>query len=169
MIPVTIESVRVSLVSQQRVVILAETGGDRYLPIFIGAFEADAITVRLQGAALWRPMTHDLLLRCISQLGGEVLRVVITELRNDTFFANIHVRQNGEEHAIDSRPSDALALAIRAGVPVYVSDAVMDQAGGFPDPAPWLETPAETSESPEEDVGIFRDFIDSMDLGDLEE
>ncbi len=168
MIPVTIESVRVSLVSQQRVIILSERGGDRYLPIFIGAFEAEAITVRLQGAALWRPMTHDLMLRCISQLGGEVLQVVITELRNDTFFANIHVRQSGEELTIDSRPSDALALAVRAGVPVFVSEAVMDQAGSSPDPSPWVES-APPTEGHGEDVGAFSDFIDSMDLGDLED
>lgn len=168
MIPVTVESVRVSLVSQQRVIVLSETGGKRYLPIFIGAFEADAITVRLQGAALWRPMTHDLLLRSISQLGGEVLRVVITELRNDTFFANIYVRQNGEELAIDSRPSDALALAVRAGVPVYASEAVMEQAGSIPDPSPWIESIGPAADE-NEDVGAFRDFIDSMDLGDLED
>jgi len=166
MIPVKIDSVRVSLVSQQRVVILGERDGDRYLPIFIGAFEADAITIRLQGATLWRPMTHDLLLRCIGQLGGEVLSVVITELRSDTFFANIYVRQNGEELAIDSRPSDALALAVRAGVPIYVSEAVMDQAGNRPDPSPWIERGAPGSDR-DEDIGAFRDFIDSMDLGDL--
>ncbi|MGI6208767.1 MAG: bifunctional nuclease family protein [Anaerolineae bacterium] len=167
MVPVTIDSVRVSLVSQQRLVILSEQGGHRYLAIYIGAFEADAITIRLQGAALWRPMTHDLLLRTISQLGGEVLRVVVTDLRNDTFFANIYIRQNGEEIAVDSRPSDALALAVRAGVPIFVSESVMEQSGTEPDPGPWIE--AGQLEPPEEDMGAFRDFIDSLDLGDLED
>ncbi len=166
MVPVTIESVRVSLVSQQRLVVLAEQGGSRYLPIYIGAFEADAITIRLQGAPLWRPMTHDLLLRTVSQLGGEVLRVVVTDLRNDTFFANIYVRRNGEEIAIDSRPSDALALAVRAGVPVFVADAVMDQAGNEPDPAPWMDGGPEAKG--EEDIGVFRDFIDTLDLDEPE-
>lgn len=168
MVPVTIQSVRVSLVSQQRVVILGEQGGNRYLPIYIGAFEADAITIRLQGAALWRPMTHDLLLRCIGQLGGEVLRVVVTDLRSDTFFANIYVRQNGEEQAIDSRPSDALALAVRAGVPVFVSESVMEQAGNEPDPSPWING-IRPEVADEEDMGAFRDFIDSLDLGDLDQ
>ncbi|MGQ9552593.1 MAG: bifunctional nuclease family protein [Anaerolineae bacterium] len=166
MVPVTIESVRVSLVSQHRLIVLREQGGKRYLPIWIGAFEAEAITVKLQGATMARPMTHDLLQRTINQLGGEILRVVISDLRQDTFFANIYVRQNGEELSVDSRPSDAVALAVRAGVPVFVADTVMEQAGIEPDPMPWQSTVKE--EPSEEDISIFRDFIDTLDLDDLE-
>jgi len=165
MVPVGIESVRVSLVSQHRLIVLKEQGSNRYLPIWIGAFEAEAITIKLQGAALARPMTHDLLQRCIMQLGGEVLRVVITDLKQDTFYASIYVRQNGEEIPIDSRPSDAIALAVRAGVPIFVADTVMELAGGEPDPSPWT-TGAE--DETEEDMSVFRDFIDGLDLDDLD-
>jgi bifunctional DNase/RNase len=165
MVPVTIDSIRVSLISQHRLIVLKEQGGNRYLPIWIGAFEAEAITIKLQGAVLARPLTHDLLLRCINQLGGEVQRVVITDLRQDTFYANIYVRRNGEEIAIDSRPSDAIALAVRAGVPVFVADTVMEVAASEPDPSPWLERPRR--EPRPEDMEPFREFIDSLDLDDL--
>jgi len=166
MVPVTIESVRVSLVSQHRLIVLREQGSNRYLPIWIGAFEAEAITIRLQGATLARPMTHDLLQRCIGQLGGEVLRVVVSDLRQETFFANIYVRRNGEELAIDARPSDAVALAVRADVPIFVADTVMELASIEPDASAWLDGSKEQAGA--EDISVFRDFIDSLDLGDLE-
>ncbi|MHB0877099.1 MAG: bifunctional nuclease family protein [Anaerolineae bacterium] len=166
MVPVTIESVRVSLVSQHRLIVLREQGGDRFLPIYIGAFEAEAITIRLQGATPARPMTHDLLQRVINQMGGELLRVVIVDLRKDTFYADIYVRRNGEEMAIDARPSDAVALAVRSDIPVFVAESVMDSAAIQPDPSPWLEAGGEAATG--EDMSIFRDFIDSLDLDDLE-
>ena len=167
MVPVTIESVRVSLVSQHRLIVLREQAGSRYLPIWIGAFEAEAITMKLQGATMARPMTHDLLLRSIAQLGGEVLRIVISDLRQDTFYANVYVRQNGEEIAVDSRPSDAVALAVRAAAPVFVTDTVMEQAGIEADPQPWSSSLPEESETGE--TSVFRDFIDTLDLEDLTE
>lgn len=166
MVPVTIDSVRVSLVSQHRLIVLREQGGNRYLPIYIGAFEAEAITFRLQGAAPARPMTHDLMLQIINQMGGELLRVVIVDLRRDTFYADIYVRRNGEEIAIDARPSDAVALAVRSDIPVYVADAVMDSAAIEPDPTPWSQAGADLASG--EDMSVFRDFIDSLDIDDLE-
>jgi uncharacterized protein len=166
MVPVTIDSVRVSLVSQHRLIVLREQGGNRYLPIYIGAFEAEAITIRLQGGAPARPMTHDLLQRVINQMGGELLRVVIVDLRKDTFYADIYVRRNGEEMAIDARPSDAVALAVRSEIPVFVAESVMDAAAIEPDPSPWLEAGGEAATG--EDMSVFRDFIDTLDLDDLE-
>jgi len=165
MVPVTIDSIRVSLVSQHRLIVLKEQGGNRYLPIWIGAFEAEAITMKLQGATLERPMTHDLLERTIRTLGGEILRVVVTDLRQDTFYANIYVRKNGEEMAIDSRPSDAIALAVRAGVPTFVADSVMEVAAIEPDQGEWIH--GVKDEIQDEDMSAFRDFIDSLDLDDL--
>ena len=166
MVPVTIDSVRVSLVSQHRLIVLREQGGNRCLPIYIGAFEAEAITFRLQGAAAARPMTHDLLKHVIGQMGGELLRVVIVDLRKDTFYADIYVRRNGEEVAIDARPSDAVALAVRSDIPVFVAESVMDSAAIEPDPTPWSE--AGGVAAPGEDMSVFRDFIDSLDIDDLE-
>ena len=118
MIEVTIDSVRVSLMSQHRVVVLKETDGERYLPIWIGPFEADAITIQLQGVEVARPMTHDLLMRFITTLGAQVQRVVISDLQNETFYALIMVDATGELLEVDARPSDAIALAVRARVPI---------------------------------------------------
>jgi bifunctional DNase/RNase len=166
MVPVTIDSVRVSLVSQHRLIVLREHGGERYLPIYIGAFEAEAITMRLQGATMARPMTHDLMQRLIGQLGGELVRVVVSDLRSDTFYANIYIRRNGEELAVDARPSDAVALAVRADVPIFVAESVMDGAAIEPDPSPWLDS---SQEGPSDDISVFKDFIDTLDLDDLEQ
>ena len=114
MVEVTIDSVRVSLMSQHRIVVLKETDSTRFLPIWIGPFEADAITIQLQSVEVARPLTHDLLKSAIEQLGAEIVQVSITDLRNDTFYAEIALRVNGRQLAVDSRPSDAIALAVRA-------------------------------------------------------
>src|SRR5512141_2550715 len=133
MIEVTIDSIRVSLMSQHRVVILKDSEGDRYLPIWIGACEADAITIELQGVEVARPFTHDLLKAAIGQLGGKIKSVVINDLRNEVFYAQIVLDVNGRRMEIDSRPSDALALAVRAKVSVYVDESVMDKAAITPE------------------------------------
>ena len=111
MIEMTIESIRVSLRNYQRVVILREQGSDRYLPIWIGPAEADAIAVRLQEQTVARPLTHDLLNNVIGEFGATVKFVIVNDLENDTFFAKINVEHNGETLEVDSRPSDAIALA----------------------------------------------------------
>lgn len=169
LVEVTIDSVRVSLMSQHRLVVLKDLQSPRFLPIWIGPFEADAITIELQGVEVARPLTHDLLKATIDKLGAEIEQVAITELRNDTFFAEITLRVNGRRLEIDSRPSDAIALAVRAGVPVYVSDEVFEQAAITPEQD--LEAGAEpadaegaTGEAPE----AFREFLEGLDLSGLD-
>lgn len=161
MIEVTVDSVRMSLVSPHRAIILKALQEERYLPIWIGPAEADAIAIRLQGIQVPRPLTHDLLKTFITELGAHVSYVVVNELRDDTFFARIMVEANGREMEIDSRPSDAIALAVRLEVPIYVEEEVMEQAGIVPEREDLLET--------EEKLSVFRDFVDSLDLEDLGE
>ena len=125
----TVDSIRVSLMNYQRVVILKEMESDRHLPIWIGPAEADAIAVKLQGISVPRPLTHDLLQSVIDNLGAEISYIRINDLKNDTFFAKIGVSMNGNKVEVDSRPSDAIALAVRAQVPIYAEDNVLDKAG----------------------------------------
>jgi hypothetical protein len=170
MVRVNIDSVRVSLMSQHRVVVLKDVDATRYLPIWIGPFEADAITIELQDVDVARPLTHDLLKATIEQLGAEVERVTITELRNDTFYAEISLNVNGKQMRIDARPSDAIALAVRAEVPVYVDEDVMSQAAIVPEPD--LETGSTGSEAGEAGAGpapdAFKDFLEELDLSGLD-
>ncbi|MBI2857214.1 MAG: bifunctional nuclease family protein, partial [Chloroflexi bacterium] len=126
MVEMTIDSIRVSMMNYQRVVILKEAAAERYLPIWIGPAEADAIAVQLQGISVPRPLTHDLLQSVIGALGAEVRRIMVNDLRNDTFYAKITLDVSGSEMEIDSRPSDAIALAVRAKVPIYADDSVLD-------------------------------------------
>ncbi len=171
MIAVTIDSVRVSLMSQHRIVVLREEEGERYLPIWIGPFEADAITIQLQEMEVSRPLTHDLLKNVIELLGGDVIRVVINDLQNDTFYARIVLQnETGETIEVDSRPSDAIALAVRVDAPIYVEDEVMDRAGMEPEEELALVKEEETEENEdvfeesEEDLDVFRDFIEGLDI-----
>ena len=166
MVEVEIDSIRVSLMSQQRIVILKELGSERFLPIWIGPYEAEAITLSLQDVEVQRPLTHDLLRNVLTQLGAEVLRVNITELRDEVFYARIIIQVNGTEMEIDSRPSDAIALAVRVHVPVFVAEEVMDEASSVPEQD--LEA-AEGGEDSEERLEVFKDFVQSLDLDDLED
>jgi bifunctional DNase/RNase len=171
MIKVFIDSIRVSLMSQLRVVILKDPVSGKYLPIFIGPCEAEAIAVKLQGMNVERPLTHDLLKSVISELGGQVQHIVVNDLRQDTFYAQIMVEQDGQTRVIDSRPSDAIALSVRLDVPIYVEESVMDRASIMPDEEVESESPAtpmprETEES-EERLSVFEDFIEMLDLDDL--
>ena len=164
MIEVAIDSIRVSLMTQQRVVILKDLESDRYLPIWIGPCEAESITIELQGVAVARPLTHDLLKTVVINLGGKVSQVVVNDLRNDTFYARILLSVNGRQMEIDARPSDAIALAVRAKVSIYVAESVMDAASIVPEEdmdAERTETDAKLSQSP------FGDLIDHLDLDDL--
>jgi bifunctional DNase/RNase len=166
MIKVTVDSVRASLLSQHRVVILKEEGVDRYLAIWIGPFEADAITIKLQGVEVARPLTHDLLHQTLSRLGGRVSHVLVSDLQEDTFYARIVVDRNGERIELDSRPSDAIALAVRTQSPIFVSESVMDRAAVVPEDEIDLEaiTPEE-----EEKLAPYKDFIEGLDLDGLDE
>jgi bifunctional DNase/RNase len=188
MIEMTIESIRVSLMNYQRVVLLrekADEGEDenapkRYLPIWIGPAEADAIAVKLQGINVPRPLTHDLLSSIISTLKASIDSIIVNDLKNDTFYAKIILNTEGEQAEIDSRPSDALALAVRLEAPIYADESVLDRAGILLDKEtgkPIMEE-AETSEGKgkgkavsEEEMkrmSAFYDFINTLDLEDFD-
>ncbi len=179
MIEMTIDSIRVSLMNYQRVVILKEKMAERYLPIWIGPAEADAIAVKLQGVTVPRPLTHDLLHSVIDALGATISSIIVSELKGDTFFAKIILNVDGGQLEVDSRPSDALALAVRAEVPIYVEDTVLDKASILLD----KETGKPIREEMEEEVGgkgkkvseeemrrmsAFYDFINTLDLDDCD-
>lgn len=166
MVEVVIDSIRVSLMSQHRVVILKEKNSDRFLSIWIGPYEAEAITVSLQELEVSRPLTHYLLRSLVSSLGAEVKRVNITELKDDVFYAKIILSVNGNELEIDSRPSDALALAVRVHVPIFIDEDVMAEAASEPDAEVGLgEVPDEETE---ERLEVFKDFVDTLDLGEID-
>ena len=178
MIEMTIDSIRVSVMNYQRVVILKEKSFERYLPIWIGPAEADAIAVKLQDVSVPRPLTHDLLRSVIDTLGATVDHIVVCDLKNDTFFAKIHLRVNSKMMEIDSRPSDALALAVRVSAPIYVDESVMEKAGILLDKETGKAIPqalkaVENSTKPvnEEELkrlSAFKDFVQSLNLEDLE-
>jgi bifunctional DNase/RNase len=169
----TIESIRLSLMNYQRVVILREKDADRYLPIWIGPSEADAIAVRLQDVAVARPLTHDLLRSMIETLGGRVSHILVCDLSNDTFYARIVLEFHGETIEVDSRPSDAIALAVRVSAPIYVNEAVLDEAGvllnedGQPGDGEGAGKPVDPAEL--ERLGAFKDFIEGLDLSDFDQ
>ena len=176
MIEMIIEGIRVNLANYQRVVILKEKDAGRYLPIWIGPAEADAIAVRLQEVSVARPLTHDLLRDLLEKLGARVDCVVVNDLADDTFYARIMLSVNGEQLEIDSRPSDALALAVRTQVPIYAEDSVLDKAGVMlgKDGQPiegGLSQQEPTSKVDEEEIqrmSAFRDFIEGLDLDDFD-
>ena len=124
----TIYGVSFDLVGKQPIVLLKTADGNRYLPIWIGHPEAAAILMKLQGTSAPRPLTHDLLVNMLGELGIEVVRVTVTELRDNTFYASITIKQNGSELEIDSRSSDAIAVAIRAEAPIYAADEVIEES-----------------------------------------
>jgi uncharacterized protein len=170
MIKVFIDSIRVSLMSQLRVVILKDPVTNRYLPIFIGPCEAEAIAMKLQNVTLERPMTHDLLKAIIDEMGGTVQHIIVNDLRNDTFYAQIVVEQEGRTLAIDARPSDAIALSVRLDVSIFVAETVMDRASVTEDDDVETNTPpadASLGAPDEARLSVFEDFVDTLDLDDL--
>jgi bifunctional DNase/RNase len=126
---VKIEGIRSSITNNQKVVVLRKKDSNRYLPIWIGTADSESIALKLQGISLPRPMTHDLLEGTIADLGATVKKVVVSDLRGDTFYATIVLQINGNTVEKDSRPSDAIALAVRTGAPIFVSEVVLDKAG----------------------------------------
>ena len=159
MIEVKIAGIQVSLMSPHRVVLLKEIGVDRYLPIWIGPCEAEAINIQLQNIEVARPLTHDLLKNVIETLGGEVERVIVTELREDTFYARIIINVDGQQVDVDARPSDAMALAVRVHAPIYVAEEVMEEAGIVPE--------RDISEGEGEERSAFDEFLGNLDIDDL--
>ncbi len=178
MIEMTIDSIRVSLMNYQRVVILREKMADRYLPIWIGPTEADAIAVKLQGGSVPRPLTHDLLQSIIDVLGASVHSIIVNELKNDTFYAKINLDVDGAQMEIDSRPSDALALAVRTEAPIYVEESVLDKAGIlldketgkpiFEDGERMDKEGKKVSDEELKKLSAFHDFINELDLDDFD-
>ena len=164
MIRVEIDSIRVSLTSQQRVIVLREVDGNRYLPIWIGPYEAEAITIELQGLPRERPWTHDLIKSILEELQVSVSHVLVNDLRDDTFFARLILEMDGIQREVDSRPSDAMALAVRARVPIYVAQHVMDEVGILPESE--KESAILTEEEEEENLSVFRDFLESLEIDD---
>ncbi len=156
MLEVRLVGVRVELPSNQPIVLLKEVDGDRYLPIWIGAVEATAIAFALQGIETPRPMTHDLLRNIITETGIELERILINDLQEQTFFALIRLQSGGDVKEISSRPSDAIALSVRADVPIYVADEVLDAAG------------IELKDDEETEVEKFREFLDQVTPEDFE-
>ncbi len=176
MIELVIDSIRVSLRHFQRVVILREKEEGRFLPIWIGADVAEAIALRLQDVAVPRPQTHDLLHTVIKDLGGSVRSVVVNDLLNDTFYARIHVEQDGRVTEVDSRPSDAIAIAVRAQVPIFVEESVLDRAGVVLDaegqPVEGEAGTAHRARVTQEELqrlSAFTDFVSELDLDDFDE
>jgi bifunctional DNase/RNase len=164
--------------SPQRLVVLREIQGERYLPIWVGPYEAEAITVGLQEVEMSRPLTHDLVRNILNTFDARILRVEIISLREDIFYSNIVAEQNGREINIDSRPSDAIALAVRAHVPILVDPSVMSAASIIPEKDMSEAAPGPRSKergaAPPVDVSserldVFKDFIDKLDMGNLDD
>ena len=181
MIEVTIDSVRVNLMSPQRLVILREVGAERYLPIWVGPYEAEAITVALQEVEIVRPLTHDLLKNVFSTLNAKIKRIEIVSLKEDIFYGNIVAEVNGQETNVDSRPSDAIALAVRAHVSILVDESVMEGAGITPETdvergtgaaaqsQNQLRSTPPVGEVNTERLSVFEDFLGKLDLDKLDD
>jgi bifunctional DNase/RNase len=178
MVEVVIDSVRVSLTNQQRIVVLREVNAERYLPIWIGPYEAESITIALQEVEVARPQTHDLLKSILQAMNGRLLRVEVVSLREDVFYGNLVIEVNGRTLNVDCRPSDAMALAVRAHVPIQVAREVIESAGIIPEQegqetdltAATSSTSLAPSEPPargegsEERLSVFEDFLQNLDI-----
>ena len=151
----TLAGVRVELPTNQPIVLLKEDEGERYLPIWIGAAEAAAIAFALQGVVTPRPMTHDLMKNLLDEVGAEVQRIEITELREGTYYANINMRMNGNAYEISARPSDAIALAVRVEAPIFADEEVLTDAS--------ILIPSDE----EDEVEKFREFLESVNPEDF--
>jgi bifunctional DNase/RNase len=171
LVEMVVESVRVHMLSSRHVVILKETERDRYLPIWIGPWEASAIAMRLQGLSPERPLTHDLFANALEAIDARVSRVVISDLTDETFHARLFVERDGHVGEVDARPSDALALAVRVGAPIFAVLSVLDQAalgadGGLGDDEEGEGGPLESTGGQLVDprLDVFRDFVNSLDM-----
>ena len=171
MIEVQIDSVRVHLMTPQRLVVLKQIGSERYLPIWVGPYEAEAITVALQEVEMIRPLTHDLLKNVFGAFNARIKRIEIVKLQNEIFYGSIVAEVDGREIDVDSRPSDAIALSVRAHVPILVHYSVMEEAGIVPEQdmpeeeeAPEQAEPAPLSEEGTERLSVFEDFLEKLEF-----
>lgn len=159
-VPMTVTGVRVELPSNTPIVLLREQTGVRFLPIWVGTVEAMSISSAMEGAEPPRPQTHDLMLSVIEALGGTAVRIVVTELRDSVFFADLVFERDGHEIVVSSRPSDAIALSVRAGIPVFASQIVLEEAG--------IEIETETEEeASEEEIERFREMLEEITVDDF--
>jgi uncharacterized protein len=173
MVEVLIDSIRVSLTNQQRIIILKEIHHERYLPIWIGPYEAEAITISLQEVEVSRPQTHDLLKNFLTQLNARLVRVEVVAIRDDVFYANLVIEHNENTIQIDSRTSDAIALAVRAHVPIFVAAEIMENDAIMPE-EDLKKEPASDGDTPptggpvisEKRLSVFEDFLQNLDLDD---
>ncbi len=169
MVEMTVESVRINLATQQRVVILKATKQERYLFIWIAHAEAYAIAVELQGTTSPRPLTHDLLKNVIGQLGAKIVSIVISDLIEEIFYARLILDVDGRHVEIDSRPSDAIALAVRAKTPIFVEESVLERAGVTLEQSEEQQPSRKTEQKGEDEqdnLDAYRDFINSLDVLD---
>ena len=166
-VEMVVESIRMNLLAPTRVVFLKELKRERYLPIIIGVPEADAIAIKLQSAEVPRPLTHDLLSNMIQTLGGRVTHIIVNDLVDETFFARIVMDVDGRHVEVDSRPSDAIALAVRVNVPIYVEESVLERSAIEPDDAKGAEDEVPGERIREEQLAAFRDVINQLNLDDL--
>lgn len=157
MIEVTLETLQMSLVSHHRVAVLRELEVPRYLPILIGPCEADAIANSLNNVSIPRPQTHDLIVNMLQALDASLLYIYISELTNNIFFGRLVLQVDGREVEVDTRPSDAIAVAVRVGVPIFVAEEVMDEAAVLP------EHDLTSSAREEKELSVFRDFLSTLD------
>jgi len=171
MIEVQIDSVRVHLMTPNRLVVLKQINAERYLPIWVGPYEAEAITIALQEVEMSRPLTHDLLKNVFNALNARIVRVEVVKLENDTYFGTIVADVNGGEVRVDSRSSDAIALAVRAHVPILVHPSVMEQASITPEQdmpedskEPEKSEPAPLTKEGVERLSVFEDFLGKLDF-----
>ncbi|MDQ2682801.1 MAG: bifunctional nuclease family protein [Chloroflexota bacterium] len=179
MIEAIVDSIRINVLDRSRILLLRELAGDRHLPIWIGEFEAHAIVLEMQGTTPQRPMPYDLMMNMVQDLDARVIRVVVNDLSHDIYYARVVLQRGGDIIELDSRPSDAVAIAVRAGCPIFVDDTVMDRAGvsiededeieegALPDAR--SEEPTHRNEAEEEGLNIFRDFINTIEFDDRDQ
>jgi bifunctional DNase/RNase len=179
LIEVKVDSLRVSLTNQQRIIVLKQVDDDRYLPIWIGPYESEAITIALQEVEISRPQTHDLVKNAIELMEGRIMYAAIKDLKDDIFYGVLRIALEDREVELDSRPSDAIAIAIRAHVPIFASKKVMEEASIIPEEIDAdEETPQDGEETPvkgghtrsgKDRLSIFAEYLNSKDAGDESE
>lgn len=175
MVEVVIDSIRVSLISQHRIVMLRDSDGERQLPIWIGPCEAESITLELQDTEVARPLSHDLMKNVIEAMNGKVSHILINELKDQVFYARLFIDVSGKLIDVDCRPSDAIALAVRAKVPIFIEENVMEEVGILPEPDISQQAEEEEAAAPPPEKGeqigpldAFTDFLDTLDFDDFE-
>ena len=183
LVEATIDSIRMSLTSQQRIIILKDMKSERYLPIWIGPYESESISIALQEIEISRPQTHDLIKNAIYELGGSINRIIISELKDDIFYGVVEILQKGKKILLDTRPSDALALAVRTHVPIFISDQVLGSAGIVPVEDEYLSsytkpikpemkessTPDEKNNEDVDRLSVFEEYLENLEKDKGEE